>query len=349
MRLVRAGTLAALAALAAACDTVQPVEPTAEVGGCERCHGYPPPPFIMGGTSHTASTDCSSCHPGTVEPDNVTIVPGGLHMNGVVDATGAAHALPFTGHPAAALAGIAACTSCHGADYGGGAAQSCNACHATRVAASGPDWKANCTFCHGTRTANVTTATPKAAPPEAVVGGGDQTPTNPKVGAHQAHLNTGTYRNALPCSTCHAVPSGAQALTHFSGGGAILTFDALASTGVTGPSYAGAGGGCTIYCHGSGTAWPTGSVAANPTPSWTSTGLACNACHGIPPLTGRHDYHVNQRGVPCSTCHAGYTSASVDKALHVDGVKDVIVVNPSNQRVRISGWDCTTCHGTLGV
>src|SRR5512146_691596 len=246
MRLVRAGTAAALAALIAACDTTSSIAPTAQVEDCARCHGDPPPP------PHTASTQCSACHPGTVEQDNVTIIPGGLHMNGVVDvAGGAGHPLPYLAdHPAAALAGIASCTACHGADYGGGTAQSCNACHARDVAASTPDWTQNCTFCHGTRTANVTTATAEAAPPEAVAGA--TATTEPRVGAHQAHLAQGTVASAMPCASCHAVPSQSEALTHFSGNGArgAVAFSTLATKGVTGAAYS--GGTCTVYCHGSG-------------------------------------------------------------------------------------------------
>ena len=49
----------------------------------------------------------------------------------------------------------------------------------------------------------------------------------------------------------------------------------------TGAAYAGAGGTCAVYCHGSGTelANPAGKLS----PDWTDTGLACGDCHGQPP------------------------------------------------------------------
>ena len=65
---------------------------------------------------------------------------------------------------------------------------------------------------------------------------------------------------------------------------------------------------------------------------------ACNSCHGIPPPTGEHDFHTGM-GVACATCHDGYTDASVNKATHVNGARDVVRAG-----VRINGWDCTTCH-----
>ena len=356
MRLARAGILAALAALAAACDTARTVEETAQTkNDCARCHGYPPPPFIAGGTSHPTSTQCHLCHQETVAADDVTIIPGGLHMNGVVDVTGA-HPLPYLAqHTAGALANITSCQACHGPDYGGGqVGVSCNACHAAQVAASAPDWKTNCTWCHGTRTAGVTTATATAAPPQPV----DANDPNAarKIGAHQAHLTSGPFANALPCSTCHTPPDTASALTHFSGNGtpATITFSPLAQQGVTGAAYNGTS--CAVYCHGSGSSWPTGSNGANRTPAWTSTGLACDACHGTPPPTGpnvgtapAHVFHVSTMGVPCSRCHNGYTSTSISPATHVDGTRDVIVVPTTGGTLRISGWNCTACHTALGV
>jgi predicted CxxxxCH...CXXCH cytochrome family protein len=354
--MTRAAVLALAAALAvggAACDKTRPVEePTADtVAECSRCHGYPPPAFVAGGTSHTTSTQCSACHPGTVEADHVTIVAGGLHMNGAVEFVGAAHALPFVaGHPAAALADIDSCRACHGSDYGGEAAQSCDACHAG-VAASAPDWKTNCTFCHGARTAGVTTAAREAAPPQAVVSGGDQTRTNPKVGAHQAHLTQGSVSSALPCASCHAVPGPAEALTHFAGGGApgAIAFSAVATKGVTGAAYA--SGTCNVYCHGSGAEFPNTAITASA--AWTSTGVTCTTCHGMPPPSGpdvsgqtAHAFHVTGQGVGCATCHPVPPG---QLAAHVNGAKDVVVQPSGGGTQTISGWDCTACHTALGV
>jgi predicted CxxxxCH...CXXCH cytochrome family protein len=348
--------VAAAAALAAGCDSTRPVEPTADLSDCARCHGYPPPPFIAGGTSHTTSTNCSLCHPGTVQVDNVTLVPGGLHMNGTVEAA-ASHAIPYVAeHPAAALANIASCRVCHGDDFAGGATGvSCTACHASSVSPSPgfADWTANCTFCHGTRTPDWTIADlALAAPPDAVVGGGDQTNANPGVGAHQAHLVAGTFANALACTSCHTVPAGTGALTHFQGNGAqaAIDFSATATKGVSGAAYA--GGNCTVYCHGSGTelANPAGTAS----PAWTSSaGVACGDCHGLPPPSGptfltpnAHEFHVTTQAQACSRCHPVPPG---EKGSHVNGTKDVVVQLPAGGTQTIAGWDCTGCHGALGI
>ena len=202
MQLARAGTVAALAVLIAACDTARKVEETSAINDCARCHGFPPP------APHPQNVaNCSVCHATTVGAGNV-LIPGGTHLNGRVDVS--AHDVPYppSVHGPAADLGIAACTGCHGADYGGGSVGvSCNDCHG---GIQYGDWKTNCTFCHGTRTQSWTEASlPLAAPPQSIAGAADpagQTSANPKVGAHQAHLGGTTYVNPLPCTSCHGVP-----------------------------------------------------------------------------------------------------------------------------------------------
>lgn len=271
---------------------------------------------------------------------------------------GGGHGVPFLDqHPAAAVAGIQACAACHGVDYGGTtAAPSCNACHGDLGYA---DWKTNCTFCHGTRTPGWTDANlPLAAPPQSVAGATDR--SDPKVGAHQAHLASGLYASALPCASCHAVPPRAfpGSLDHVDGAAAIQ-FSATAQLGVSGAAYA--NGTCAVYCHGSGTLISGGS---NTTPAWTSvSGLACNSCHGgaspnpVAPDTGRHKI-AEHSGQPCGRCHAtvantltppSILNTAAAKALHVNGQRDV--------SFSVSGaWDsnaktCSNiaCHGGTGT
>ena len=62
-----------------------------------------------------------------------------------------------------------------------------------------------------------------------------------------------------------------------------------------------------------------------------------------------HVFHVTGQSVPCSRCHNGYKSTSVNPATHVDGTRDVIVVPTTGGTLRINGWDCGACHGALGV
>ncbi len=367
MRLVRAGTVAALAVLIAGCSkTRAPEQPAQAANDCTRCHGYPPNPtgpFIVATTTfHPADAqDCHLCHPGTVEADNVTIVPGGLHMDGVVEAAGHASGYdnPAVHGPDAlvALGGTKNCTVCHGTDFSGGSANvSCNDCHA---GAGVDDWKTNCTFCHGTHTNGVTSATALAAPPQSVSGTGAQDATNRRVGAHQAHLAAGEFANAFPCASCHT-PVPTDALNHFAGYGptssVVPVFGALAQTGVTGAAYAGNGGTCAVYCHGSGSEFAGG--ATKQSPAWTQTTIACGDCHGLPPASGpnypgpdAHTYHVTTVGLDCSKCHAGYTGGanpSVNLATHVDGQKQVTITG-SNGPKPIDGWDCNACHQEIGA
>jgi predicted CxxxxCH...CXXCH cytochrome family protein len=353
MRHARLGTVTvALLVALVGCDTARPIAETAAVSDCARCHGYPPPPFVAGGAAHPANNDCSLCHPQTVQADDVTLVPGGLHLNGTVEATGghaAGYADPAVHGPdaldfLAGAAGAATCTDCHGADYDGGSSgKSCNDCHAAALPAPGfADWQANCTFCHGAQTPGWTVADlPLAAPPEGVLGA--TAPTDPRVGAHQRHLGGGSYSDPFTCATCHAVPAD---LAHVDGSVAVALVGAgqralPASLG----AYAPAGQTCAAYCHGSTIAVPA------PAPQWTATGpLACNACHGLPPPSGptflapnAHDYHVGL-GATCGSCHAGYTGSSVSLATHVNGAKDVVVSGTT-----INGWDCGTCHDLVGL
>jgi predicted CxxxxCH...CXXCH cytochrome family protein len=351
MRSARPAFLAAAGAVIvlAGCDSARPIEQRSEASECARCHGFPPPPGIVNvDVVHPQNTECQVCHPTTVV-SGTQLVEGGTHLNGVVDVgTGAVHAVPYPAHPTDALAGLDACAACHGSDFGapivsGGG--SCNSCHGSFGFA---DWQTNCTFCHGTRTTGWAAAQAALpAPPDAVVAGGDQTRTNPKVGAHQAHLTPGPYANAFACSTCHTVPTSAEALTHFTGGGAPATvaFDALAGQDVASPGYA--GGTCAVYCHGSGTSWPAGSVAANPTPAWTSTALACDACHASRPATGSHQGTGTHANAPCASCHLGYVQdTSVDPALHVNGSRSVVFNTRGGSVMSLTnpGWNCTTCH-----
>lgn len=349
MQLARAAAVAALALLVAACDTARNVEETAAVNDCARCHGFPPP------DPHPQATNCDLCHATTVGPGNV-IIAGGTHMDGQVETT--VHAMPFVAqHTSAALPNIDSCTDCHGLDFAGGTAGvSCNACHAAQVAVSAPDWRTNCTFCHGTRTANWTDANlPLAAPPQSVSGAGDQSSANPKVGAHQAHLVGTTYVNPLPCTSCHGVPvrQFPGSLDHITGT-VEIAFSGLANTGVA-AAWAGAGGTCAVYCHGSGTAFVNRGAAAstNVSPAWTNAAaIGCTDCHGTPPTTGEHG--IANHAFPCNRCHvevagSGTTPTITNKALHVNGTKNVAFT--------VSGsWDATqaqcsniACHGGAGT
>jgi len=281
---------------------------------CASCHGYPPP-------SHAASsTNCSSCHPGTVLPNGTINVAGGLHINGKIDVQ-AAHG-PGWADPAqhghAANRGISACTACHGTDFNGGSTGvSCNACHASAGQAA---WQTNCTFCHGTPVASYTAASlVKAAPP---AGSQGETATTARaVGAHQKHLAGGAIGNAVACTDCHStLPT---SLAHVTGT-ATVSFGAGATRGGAAPSWNGTGCAAT-YCHG-GTLAAGGS---NTAPVWTggAAQAACGTCHGAPPPSH------SPSSTACGSCHTGYTATTVNLATHINGQVDV------------ANLSCTSCHG----
>ena len=126
-----------------------------------------------------------------------------------------------------------------------------------------------------------------------------------------------------------------------------------------------------MYCHGATIRQQeltqAGSIprGSNVTPNWTagSSQAACGTCHGLPPDTGMHFYHVvtGQIGttLPCSYCHDGYQGfpSRSDQgvptpSLHVNGVKDVIISldaadTPADAGTRISGWNATGCHAAV--
>lgn len=343
MRLVRAATVVALAVVVAACDEARPREESTSAA-CANCHGFPPaPPHPQDAAA------CNACHSTSVGAGNA-IVPGGTHANGNVDV--AVHPVrPYPTHAQDAIAGISTCANCHGADYGGGAVSvSCNACHDSTFGTA--DWRTNCTFCHGTRTATWTDTPaqfPLAAPPSAV--DGTTSPADPRVGAHQAHLAGTAYANPLACDACHAVPARTfpGSLSHLDGSPAELVFGATATKGVTGAGYAGGGGSCAVYCHGTGSEFvnPGAAASAVVSPDWTEAAIACDGCHGTPPATGQHQFANHQ--FPCDRCHqgvagSGATPSIANKALHVNGTKNVAFTVPGTWTAEKTCAD-VSCHG----
>jgi predicted CxxxxCH...CXXCH cytochrome family protein len=144
-------------------------------------------------------------------------------------------------------------------------------------------------------------------------------------------------------------------LSHIDGGPVTISFSGLATQGVgASAGYSGNGGSCAVYCHGSGTAFANpGSTSANVSPSWTATSIACNGCHGTPPTTGQHGFANHQ--FPCGYCHAqvagtGSTPAITNKALHVNGTKNV-GFTVSGDPYDAANHSCTNiaCHGGTGT
>ncbi len=330
---------------------------------CGDCHALPP----GGITAHqgvTSRTECSSCHPDTVDASGDILVAGGKHLNGRADvASGhpAGYGDPSSAafHGADAIAflqgtGSSDCTQCHGATLDGDAGPSCTACHQTTPSAIFPggvaDWKTNCTFCHGTPTGpsfDASTQLARAAPPDDVAG--RLTGTNTAaVGAHQKHVTAGALWDPVatspgaPCANCHLVPTD---LAHLANTSWTFTWSTLATgNGSTTPAWTAGSLTCANYCHG---ATLNGGTHTSPTWNGGAAEVSCTSCHGSPPATGAtigsqpaHLYHAGQ-GVTCDRCHSGYNSSTANTAEHVNGIGRAVV---KGQSFTTFTNNCNNCH-----
>lgn len=231
-----------------------------------------------------------------------------------------------------------------------GAAAALAACGSPRPLAGGST--ETCTTCHGDAARPPTAANPAlpAAPPFAADGSSDTGARG--VGAHLSHLLDGPLRLAVACSECHVVPTTPASPGHLDGG-AILTFGPLATASGSAPSWNGRAASCSsVYCHGA-----TLASGASTSPIWTrvdGTQAACGTCHGLPPDTGQHVFHVVSMSRDCSICHppdyvALAAPQTVDPALHVNGVKDLSLLgwNPDATKLGSTTQRGTSagCHG----
>lgn len=330
MRNVVLAAAVALTIAAAGCGSSRPAE--GHDAGCGSCHGFPPATLTAGGahpqpaTGTWVATDCAACHVTTVNATTGEVIPppAGTHADGKVDGR---HVVPYpeTLHGPAANAGLATCQACHGSALDGGTSgRSCDQCHTGGTAA----WRTNCTFCHGTFNATYTAANlPEAAPPADVAGTGTAT-TDLTVGVHQAHV-TAVLSVPLDCSACHqATPTSIFDAGHVDGSPAEVPFGTIAKTAGRSPVWDRTLKTCaSTWCHAQG--------GLDPTPDWTvAQTRTCASCHPSAPTTGRHTYHLGL-GRTCADCHPGYTSTTVDAAIHINAVKEL---TPA----------ATACHSTFG-
>ncbi|HET6921902.1 MAG TPA: CxxxxCH/CxxCH domain-containing protein, partial [Anaeromyxobacteraceae bacterium] len=285
-----------------------------------------------------ATCSATYCHGGTL-PGGMVAAPT---WTGVMDGTqvqcGSCHGLPpvFGGHPpmcpppnagdpcvAVTTPPTASCNECHGGTVkNDGTLDLASGLHIDGwVELDTGTGVTTCTSCHGDPNKP---ATIHAAPPRDI--SGNTSTAAEGVGAHDQHL-TGTSLRSSPvaCAECHP----AVTRTDHSAGGAfevVMIWGPLATTGGSWPVWNPGTLTCSsTYCHGSTLAG--GTIGA---PLWTTvngTQAACGACHGIPPP----DPHLLRQD--CGTCHAGYTSSSVNLATHLDG------------KVDATGGSCTSCHG----
>jgi cytochrome c553 len=97
----------------------------------------------------------------------------------------------------------------------------------------------------------------------------------------------------------------------------------------------------------------------------TSATTSCTRCHQLdlgPPLLvdgqplSIHEFHIEERGVACASCHPGYSIApeAVNAATHQDGRFEAsVAAGPVTKAATFSDatatWPpaCTSCHLTL--
>jgi predicted CxxxxCH...CXXCH cytochrome family protein len=295
----------------------------------------------------TMSCAASYCHGGSLSGGKAT-VPIWTRVDGSQVACDSCHGMPPDSVGHASLPRPMPATGC-----------AASTCHPNTVAADGTLKLAGglhingyvdigtstCTTCHGSAQKKVPgSSAPAPVALQAAPGGagidlsGDTAATARGVGAHDAHLFGASLRaTPIACTECHvAVTTTDHARGHDPSTYDMMSWGPLATAGGSYPRWnaplpRSAGcppGGCTCaatYCHG-GTL--TGGTATSPV--WTrvdGSQVSCTGCHGDPPPP------PHEQRSDCSTCHTGYTSTSVNLALHLDG------------KVDAAGGSCTSCHG----
>jgi predicted CxxxxCH...CXXCH cytochrome family protein len=249
-------------------------------------------------TATCASTYCHGAFPG----GNLLATPSWTTVDGTQAACGSCHGAP----PPPPHTNSTNCGGCHD----GYALTSVNlALHVDGKLDVRP---LSCNSCHG--------SAQNDAPPAGTQG--ETLTTQRAVGAHQAHLGTGTIAKPVGCNECHPVPSN---LGHENGSVQLAWGTLATGNGTVTPAWNGATCAST-YCHGATLA----AGGTNQAPTWTKvdgTQDACGTCHGAPPPAP----HSTSTG--CGSCHTGYTATTVDLATHIDGKLDVKPLS------------CTSCHG----
>jgi predicted CxxxxCH...CXXCH cytochrome family protein len=170
-------------------------------------------------------------------------------------------------------------------------------------------------------------------PPPFHAPGGLTNPNQLPVGAHTPHLNGGLTSN-ITCADCHIVPSVVNQPGHLDAAPpSDIVFGTLARTGGANPQYVATGCAAT-YCHGN---FPGGNTSN--APKWLGgiAAGACGTCHGLPPATGQHVFHVGI-GIGCEQCHG-----PLARATHVNGVVNVTLPGQP-----ATGTCAQACHNPLG-
>lgn len=193
---------------------------------CGSCHGFPPASH----GSMTSSAQCAPCHDGTVRTDGTIDIAGGLHIDGIVQASGCTGCHGTEGRPNGDMTyaydanqAAAPPVDTHGASTG--VLVGAHLAHVNPSNASGVYKPIACTECHPNNTsgghpdharAEVTFALATAANlagfvPGATAGDGATTPTTCTTychnGATGASATAWSWNGAAAtCASCHGAP-----------------------------------------------------------------------------------------------------------------------------------------------
>ncbi|MCB9556313.1 MAG: hypothetical protein H6707_09445 [Deltaproteobacteria bacterium] len=176
------------------------------------------------------------------------------------------------------------------------------------------DSTGSCFACHGTEQT-------KGAPAPSLSGATETTDRG--VGAHAAHLTNSNISNAIPCESCHKVPTQILEAGHLDSDlPAEITFSDFARGATRGmntnPAYDVQTLACTnTYCH---------SLDGGKRSEWVwnkSETVGCDSCHSLPPTKvstgGSHPSSGD-----CTLCHsAAYVNGQIDPSKHINGKVDL--------------------------
>jgi predicted CxxxxCH...CXXCH cytochrome family protein len=178
------------------------------------------------------------------------------------------------------------CQNCHGSDYDGGTIGiSCLDCHESEGVPS------ECNHCHGD---------PQGDP-------ADPLSQIPNSFGHVTCITGGQNSLAVPCNTCHIIPTGWNSPGHIDAPPSEVDFSGISDWHDANPIWNQEEMSCSnTYCHG------------DFNPVWTGNNQAeCGSCHALPPPP------LHPQNEQCALCHSSVINDEgeiINPNLHINGV-----------------------------
>lgn len=277
----------------------------------------PTDPRVAGGTYSIAT--------GTAAPTNGTIPRAFGNCNNIychsnVQPEGGVGKPSSYSNPSWALAGTAACGSCHAGGHGARLETGSHSVHLDYAFTTTDIYK--CVICH---TYNQSTSLGCTS-------------------CHNMHLTTEYAKHA-------------NYQIEITFDSAFNTSSSAAYNGTPAPGD-GYNSCSNTYCHSNATSVATGTVTANTSPFWGVSGtVSCTSCHGYPPGYINGDPKANSHSAhavrSCDTCHYATTTngtSITSKVNHVNKQYDVVprAGISFNYSFSASGGSCSNsyCHST---